>query len=229
MIAEFLERLTKRKSEVARTAAGEWQALVCRIADEHESDPDATLTTLDRLNKTPDDLAKAVGLLSQRRAWAATVAAGIAAEVEHPKITKKIDAELAAFKLVEEAHEAAVWPMTRAKAAAAQSMAEAAEARRRLCETATDPLRLAAVEQADSQLTELRRERAEHDRELRGKEDRLTELSRQEDSDLAGHVDRLKSEIEAMRAQVHSFNARAEKLNSESEVARAMLLLPAAI
>ena len=102
MIAEFLERLTTRKNEVARTASSEWQALVLDVADGKEIDPDAVLSDLDRLGKAPEDLVKAVALLSQRRGWAATVAAGAEAEVEHPRIKKTIDAEVVAFKVLEE-------------------------------------------------------------------------------------------------------------------------------
>lgn len=228
MIA-FLEKLTKRKSEVARKSGGEWQALVIAVADDKATDPDATLAELDRLGKTPDDLAQAVELLSQRRAWSALVAAGAKAESDHPQAKKAIDAEVALFAALEEKHEQRLRPLQQAQAAAAQAMTEAAEARRRLVETASDPLRLAAVADADEKLTDLRRERAEFDRQLRSKEDRLAELSRQEDDDLVGHVDRLKSEIEAMRAQARSFDERATALNSECEAARKQLERPEAI
>ena len=225
----FLERLTKRKVEIERKTGGEWQTLVTTVADGKEIDPDETLTALARLGKSTDDLAKGVELLNQRRAWSALVTAGAKAETEHSRITTLIEAEVAAFAALEEKHEATVWPMTRAKAAAAQAMMEASEARRRLVETASDPIRLQVVQDADEKLSELRQERAEFDRELRGKEDRLRELSVQEDRDLAGHVDRLKSDIVAMRAQEPSFCERAEKLNAESEAARLQLLQPEAI
>ena len=81
MIAEIIERLTRRKVEVARQEATYWQEIVVGLADGNLVDTDLVLLELDRLNKSPDDLAAAVSLLAQRRAWAATAAAGVQAEI----------------------------------------------------------------------------------------------------------------------------------------------------
>ena len=229
MIAEFLEKLTQRKTEVARQAATVWQQLVITIADGKSIDADATLAALDRLAKSPDDLAKAVELLNQRREWSALVSAGAKAESEHPKIIRKIDLEIAAFTALEDAHDAAMRPMHGAERSAVQCIADGSEARRRLVETATDPIRLQAVKDADERLTTLRQKRVEFDRQLRGSEDRLRELSVQKDRDLDGHVQRLTREIEAMESERPSFHQRAEKLNAECATARTALLIPEAI
>ena len=228
MIA-FLEKLTKRKTEVAQKTGGEWQALVIAVADGKQIDPDETLAALDRLGKSLDDLANSVALLNQRREWAKIIAAGETAEADHPNLTRKIESEIAAFNLLEEKHEATLFPMTRARAAAAQSMVDATQAKRELQRTATDPIQLQAVQDADAAMTELQIERAEFDRDLRAKEDRLVEMSHQNDDDLAGHVERLKSDIETMRAQAHSFDERSKTINAECEAARAALLNSAAI
>ena len=229
MIAEFLERLTRRKTEVARATASEWQTLVINIADGKEADADATLTTLDWLKKTPDDLEQAVALLVQRRELATLVAAGTTAEVAHPKIVKAIEAEVATFAKIEEAHEQRLRPMHGEERAAIFQMSEGARAKRELIETATDPIRRATAADADAKLRALQQERAEFDRELRGKEDRHRELSSQEDRDLVAHVERLKSEIEAMQSRRSLFDARAAQFAAESEAALLKLLEPEAI
>ncbi len=229
MIAGLLEMLTRRKDEAARQTATIWQQLVIGVADNTTTDADAVLTALDRLNKSPDDLAKAVELLAQRRTWSATVAAGATAETEHPKITAKIAAENAAFAELEAAHDRKLWPLSDAKNAAANAISAGAGARIELARTCTDPLALQAVADCERRMHELRIETAAHSRELRAKEDRLAALKAQEDSDLGGHVARLTREIEIMQVRDLSFATRAAELNAESEAARQRLLLPEAV
>ena len=229
MIAGLLEMLTRRKGEAARQTATIWQQLVIAVADGTATDADEVLSSLERLGKTPVDLASAVELLTRRRAWGATASAGAQAETDHPKIVAKINSELAAFKLAEEAHEARLRPLHGLERAAQHALSEAAMARRRLVETATDPTTLAAVRESAEKLAELRREQAEHSREQRGKEDRIATLRAQDDPDLGGHVARLTREIEAMQVLDLSFATRAAEFNAESEAARQRLEAPEAI
>ena len=228
MIA-FLEKLTRRKIEVARKTGGEWQALVIAVADGNEIDPDETLAALDRLGKSTDDLAKGVELLNQRRAWSVLVAAGTAAEVEHPKIKKTIDAEVALFAALEEKHEQRLWPLQQSQTAAAFSMSEAAEAKRELLRTASDPLRLQAVSDAETKLTELRRERQEHDHRLSDKADALRQYQTRGQALDSDTIERLEIEVASLQVESKAFDERAAKLNGECETARAMLLTPEAI
>ena len=223
MIAGLLEMLTRRKGEAARKAATIWQQLVIAVAEGEEIDADEVLSSLERLGRTPDDLAKAVELLTQRRAWGATVAAGTTAEIAHPQVKKKIADELAAFAELEAAHAARLRPLHGLERAAQHALSEAASARRSLFETATDQSALQSVANAERQMSELRQEMAEHARELRGKEDRLGELKVQEDRDLGGHVARLTREIEAMQVLDLSFATRAAAINAESVAARQRL------
>ncbi len=227
MIA-FLEKLTRRKTEVALKAGGEWQALVIAVADGKEIDPDETLTALDRLGKSTDDLAKGVELLNQRRVWSALVTVGSKAEVEHPRVVRAIEAEVAAFAALEETHDQKLRPMHGRERDAFQTMSEGARARRQLIETATDPIRRATAADADAKLRALQQERQEFAAELRSKQDRHLELSAQEDRDLVAHVERLKSEIEAMQSQRSLFDARAAQFAAESEAALLKLLEPEA-
>ncbi len=229
MISEFLERLTKRKGEIQRKGASEWQTLVIAVADGQEIDPDETLTVLARLGKSTDDLAKGVELLNQRRAWSALVAVGATAEAEHPAITKKIESEVAAFAALEEKHEATVWPMTRAKAAAAQAMSDSAEARRRLVETANDPIALQAVRDAEERMNELRREKSELDHRMADKSDALRQYTTRGQSSDFEKIARLEIEVANLQAESKAFDVRATQLNGECESARLALLNPSAI
>ena len=172
MITEFLERLTKRKTEVERTAATSWQTLVCRVADEQQADPDAVLAELDRLNKTPDDLKVAVELLNKRREWVKLVVAGTLAEAEHPKIVKTIEAEVATFAAAEEKHEQRLRPMHGQERSAVQAMSEGSRAKTELLRTATDPVALQSVVEADEKMRALQQEQIENSKELDAKNDR---------------------------------------------------------
>ena len=226
----FLEKLKSRKVEVARTAASVWQRIVVDVTDGKEPDADTVLAELDRLNKSTDDLKTAVELLHQRRAWSALVEAGTLAEAAHPKIVKTIAAEVAAFAKIEEEHELRLRPMQGSERAAIFQMSEGARAKRELIVTASDPIRRATAAEADAKLRALQQERAEFDRELRGKEDRRRELlAQQYDPGITAHTERLASEIETMEKARPGFDERAKQLNAESEVALAMLLSPEAI
>ena len=226
---EFLEKLKLRKTEVERDESSAWQRLVVALADQKPPDADLTLLELRRLNKTPDDLVRAVELLNQRRVWAAMVAAGSKGEADHATATQAARKEIEAFGRLEEAHDAKLAPLHSMIASAAFAQSEALHARGELARTACCPIALQAVASAEKVLAELRNERAEFERELRAKEDRLAVLRSQNDRDLAGHVDRLRSDIVAMQVQLRSFHERAETLVGDSEAARLQLLRPEAI
>lgn len=225
----FLEKLKSRKVEVARESASVWQRLVVALADGKEPDPDLVLLELSRLGKTPDDLAAAVALLEQRRAWHAMALAGVQAEVDHPKFKKRIEAEVDAFIALQAAHESTIWPLEQSKSAAAFAMAEAQRARIELSRTARCPLALATVAEADAAVQSLRLERADHERELRAKEDHLTTLQAQRDPGLASSIRRLETDIEGLRSLGVSLRQRADTLAAEATEARKSLERPEAI
>lgn len=228
-MVDFFGVLKSRKNEIALDTAASWQKMVVAVADGKKLDADLTLLELSRLGKTPDDLAAAVALLGRRRAWAAMVDAGDKAAKAHSTITQKIESEVDAFEKQHTAFEARIFPMEAAKTAAAFEITEAGRARGELMRTATCPVALATVRSTDAAMQTLRQEQADGQRELLGKQDRLVLLQQQCDRDMAGHVARLKSDIEAMTTQLNEFRVRGEQLNSESVAARTNLLRPEAI
>lgn len=229
MFAELMERLVSRRTEVAQQTASQWQQLVIDVADEKAIDPDEVLSDLDRLEKSPADLAQAVALLTQRRAWAATVAAGTAAEKVRPGNAKRIEAELAAFEKLEAEHESRLAPMREIERASVFAITEAATARGELARTATCPMALQAVRDADEKLAELRRERAEFEAALRTKEDRYGIVAAQKDPDLQPQEQRLTAEVRSMTAELATFANRVQDLTATHEAARLKLEAPEAI
>lgn len=227
----FFEKLTKRKTEVAREGQGLWRTLVVNIADGEETDADNTLIELERLNKTPEDLASAVALLGQRRELVKQVAAGAKAEAEFQKINAAIDGEVAKFTAASELHDATMRPLVAKKETAVEAISAASFARRRLQETATDPIRLAAISDTDAKMAELRREKAAHAERLKVKADALHKYSEWPErfTDAADTITRLQAEVETMQAESRAFDAKAEVLSNESDQARKRLEAPEAI
>jgi len=230
MIA-FFEKLTRRKTEAARQGQTAWQELVIAVADDKEQDADNTLAELDRLNKTPQDLEAAVELLGKRRELAKQVADGTKAENEFKKINAAIDAEVAKFTAASELHDATMRPLIQKKEAAVTSIKAADFGRRQLIDTASDPILLLAVRDADAAMVELRREKADHDSRLRLKSDALHKYQTWPDqfTDAADRITRLQAEVETMQAESAAFDAKGELLNTESEQARKRLQSPEAI
>lgn len=230
MIA-FFEKLTKRKTEATRQGQTAWQELVIAIADDKEQDADNTLAELDRLHKTPDDLEAAVELLGKRRELAKQVTAGAKAEAEFQKINAAIDGEVAKFTTASELHDATMRPLIQKKEAAVTSITAAFDAKRQLIDTASDPILLLAVRDADAAMVELRREKSDHDSRLKLKSDALHKYQTWPDqfTDVADTITRLQAEVETMQTESAAFDAKGEQLNTESEQARKRLQSPEAI
>ena len=230
MIA-FFEKLTKRKTEAARQGQTAWQELVIGVADDKEQDADDTLAELDRLRKTPADLEAAVELVGRRRELAKQVAGGAKAEADFQKINAAIDAELATFKTATERHEEIIRPLVAKKEAAVEAISAASFARRRLQDTATDPIRLAAISDTDAKMAELRREKAAHAERLKVKADALHKYREWPErfTDADSSIERLQGEVETMQAESRAIDAKAEALSNESDQARKRLESPEAI
>ncbi len=230
MIA-FFEKLTKRKTEAARQGQTAWQALVIAVADDKATDPDVTLAELDRLNKTPQDLEAAVDLLAKRRELARQVAGGAKAEADFAKINAAINAELATFTEASERHYATMRPLIQTKELAVTSIEAAYFAKRQLTDSATDPILLLAVRDADAAMAELRREKTDHDSRLKVKSDALYQYRTWPErfADAETSIERLQGEVAAMEIESLAFDTRAEQLNTESEQARQRLESPEAI
>ena len=224
MIA-FFEKLPQRRG------AAEWQSVGTTVDDGKTLDPDEALIALDRLGKTPEDLASAVELLGKRRELAKQVADGTKAENEFKKINAAIDAEVAKFTAASELHDATMRPLIQKKEAAVTSITAADYAKRQLIDTASDPILLRAVRDADAAMVELRREKADHDSRLKLKSDALHKYQTWPDqfTDVADTITRLQAEVETMQAESAAFDAKGELLNTESEQARKRLQSPEAI
>ena len=230
MIA-FFEKLTKRKTEATRQGQTAWQALVIAVADGKTLDPDETLIELDRLRKTPADLEAAVELLGKRRELARQVASGAKAESDFAKINAAIDGEVAKFTAVSALHDATMRPLVAKKEAAVTSITAATSAQRQLIDSATDPILLLAVRDANAAMVELRSEKTAHDTRLKLKADTLHQYSNWPErfTDADSSIERLQGEVETMQAESRAFDAKAEQLNAEGDAARKRLEAPEAI
>lgn len=228
MIA-FLEKLTRRKTEVTMQGASDWQKLVGEVLDETANNPDDVLARLDRLGKSTDDLSKAVDLLRQRRVWAKEADDGEAAEADLNNATEqltKLDKELEALL---EKHEAKLAPIERKRDFAIQRISQADSSRRRLIETASDPVLKQAARDTDVNMAALRQDQARHKETTRGLSINRDSILKHDDPVFEGQAERLAFGISRLRGQEAEFAERAETINRASEAAREQLLRPEAI
>lgn len=228
MIA-FLEKLTKRKTEVTMKGASDWQKLVGDVLDETASDPDDVLDRLDRLHKTTDDLSKAVELLRQRRVWAREAADGETAETDLNSSTEqlaKFDKEL---EVLLAKHEARLLPIERKRDLAIQRISQADSSRRRLIETASDPILKQAARDTDANMAALRQEQSRHKLMTRGFGIDRDAILKNDDPALKDQAERLANGINRLKGQEAEFLERAAAISQASEAAREQLLRPEAI
>ena len=226
---EFLTKLARRKTEVLSKGASDWQKLVGEVLDETASDPDDVLARLDRLHKTTDDLSKAVELLRQRRLWSKEANDGETAETDLNNATEqlaKLDRELESLL---EKHEAKLLPIERKRDLAIQRISQADSSRRRLIETASDPILKQAARDTDANMAALRQEQSRHKLMTRGFGIDRDSILKNDDPALKDQAERLANGINRLKGQEAEFLERAETLNRASEAAREQLLRPEAI
>ena len=166
-----LEKLSAKKAENAGARQSDWVGLVTGVADENGLEPGALLAALDRLGKSIEELQAAVELLARRRGWAVQAAAGDDAEASYADLQTQERASEKALQLLIAKHTAKCEPLGRQIETARQTISAAADARRRLLETAGDEARQAAFDEIDAELGETQVERNSLQSRMKGRRD----------------------------------------------------------
>ncbi len=104
-MSTILEKLFSKRRESVQRSAMDWQELVQRVANETLTDVDEIDAILQKLDRTPEDLQKAVRLRQDREQWQSQVdelpelqAAGCAIEAAQKKLVLAADAEVVAIR-----------------------------------------------------------------------------------------------------------------------------------
>lgn len=214
---------------MAKKSQSVWGQLVSNVADEKLTDPDTVLGELDSLGKSIDDLNKAVELLNQRRAWSKQVADGVKAETDRDEAIQKIASEEAAFEKLTEEHEARLLPLIDARQRAVDAINFAADARRRLSETAGSESRNTALGGIDSEIAEVQAERQALQRTMKDRRDWIFRVETLGESAATSDKERLPSKREGLKKmqQMDSeIGVRITALQDKRNRAAATLLRP---
>jgi hypothetical protein len=228
----ILEKLSAKKAENAGARQAEWVGVVSGVADENGVEPGALLVALDRLDKSIEELQAAAELLAKRRAWAATAAAGDAAEESYAGLLLQERASEKALEILIQKHRSKCEPLGRQIDAARLAISSGADARRRLLETAGDEARQAAFDEIDAQLGEVQVERNLLQQKLRGRRDwvfRVESLGKHAaTADVANLAD-ARAGLRAMIEQDADLAGQTTALQDRRNTAAKRLLEPEAI
>ncbi len=229
----IFEKLKSRKVEVTRKQDRDWSALVQTLEDaKTPEDADKILAELERRGRTIEDLEKAADLLIQRWKWAKELADGEKAEVARNISIQEIAAEEAAFEKRQAEHQARLSPLIDARQRAVESIHRAADAKRRLLDTASETARSAAFGDIDAKMAELK---VDHEPILKAIHDRRNWISKVEErGEHAATLDmerlsEAKKGLAVMLKQDSELNNRLSQLQDERAAAMAKLLKPEAI
>ena len=228
----LLERLTGRRAERAHKIAMTWAVFVADIVDERTTDADEILTALERLNRTPEELQTAIDNLVRRREWARQACAGVSAEDNYSKLVEQEAAAAAELEKLIESHHKKQLPLQAKLEAARNAISVAADAKRRLQETAGDESRRTAFDAIDAELQTLQ---AEHQTVLKALHDRQTwvkEVQSRGNSAATEDLRRLSSArdgLKEMQKQDSEFRARLQALQDQRNAAAELLLKPEAL
>lgn len=227
-----LEKLSAKKAENAGARQAEWVGVVSGVADENGVEPGALLVALDKLDKSIEELQAAVELLSRRRGWAATAAAGDAAEAAYADLQTQERASEKALEILIAKHTAKCEPLGRLIDAARLAISSGADARRRLLETAGDQAKGFAFDEIDAELGETQVERNSLQSRMKGRRDwvfRVENLGpRAATADVANLPD-ARAGLRAMIEQDANLAARTTALQDRRNTAAKRLLLPESI
>lgn len=232
MNLNILEKLTARKSERAKANAASWSQFVADVVDERTKDPDEILSGLDRLQKSPEQLQAACELLVQRREWARQSADGAAAETGYNKLTEQSEAAGKELESLIEVHQKKQIPLQNKIEAARNAISVAADARRRLSETAGDESKRAAFDEIDSELEKLQVERQPVLKAIRDRQTWIQEVHSRGNSAAPDDMKRLsdaRAGLQEMQKQDSEFSGKLTALQDRRNAAAELLLKPEAI
>lgn len=226
---KILEQLAARKAEVQQADQAAWSKLVTAVHNEALKNADEILAELERLGRTPEELAADCELLESRRGWAVELAAGRQAENDHAANVKAIDEETAAFKRAQGEHEARLAPLRQKRDAGVQRIDQGDSARKRLLETVSDEARDLAIADIDARFARLEGEKSELQKRFRDREDWVHRVEMLGESATSGDIERLpaaRAGLTELRDELKSFAHQFETLNSERTAALEALLNP---
>lgn len=228
----LFERLTKRQAEKHREQAGTWAAFVEDVEDKRLTNDDEILAALDRLNRSPKELTQDQEKLIERRELNSKAVAGDAAEIEYAKLQQQsADAEKSLADMIEK-HHAKHEPLDRKIEAARNAISTAADARRRLLETAGNEAKRAAFGDIDAELAEVQAERQALQRTMKDRRDWIFKVETMGLSAAAGDSERLPSQREGLKKmqQMDSeIGVRITALQNKRNAAAESLLRPECI
>ncbi len=151
----LLQKITERFARRGQTRAENFVALARQIADGQRVDADAAAEVLAQAGKSPEDLAAAVELVLQRRAWRRDLesAAGLAGQRDAIARARAVaERELAA---AQQRYRAAVEPLAEKESAIDAAEAAARSAEQNLVQTCTDPATRAALDELTAKRDQL--------------------------------------------------------------------------
>ena len=229
---KILEKLVARKTASASEKLTAWAELVANIVDEKLTDADEILEALDRLQKSPEDLQRNCELLLKRREWACQAAAGDAADGEYAQLMQQQAEGERALEILVESHRKKLLPLATKIEQARTAISMAADARRRLQETAGGGSRMAATEKIDGQLQALHAERQAGQRLLQDRRDWIFKVATMGNSAATGDLERLPSAREGLKQMQQAdaeFGIGIAELQQRRNAAVEQLLKPEAI
>ncbi len=226
---ELLNKLSSRRAERQKQNADSWSQFVGDVCDEKMQDPDAILTGLERLGKTPEELQRACDLLIQRREWSRQATAGDAAEESYRGLMEQELAAEAELERLIESHQKKQIPLGKKIEQARTAMSVASDARRRLQETAGDESKRVAFSAIDLELQTLQAERQPLLKSIKDRERWISEIAQRGESAASEDAKQLpeaRAGLASMRTEDAKFRVRLQTLQDQRNAAAQSLLRP---
>jgi len=232
MLSNILEKLTLRKAELAHEQQTAWSQLVVRVSNGKDVEPDAVLSELAILDKTPEELAAAVELLESRRAWRKQLDASAAAEKEYPEVLTKIEAGERKLESLIETHHEKMHPVLARKAELIASISAAIDSRRNLIDTANTDVHAASIALVEREIEDVTNDRDELNKRIGDRDNWLLtviSLGDEASSEDQARVKSAQAELAAWRKQAAQLSSQMASLQDQYEKARDVLLAPECI
>jgi chromosome segregation ATPase len=204
------------------------------ISGELQIEPDAVLSELDRLQKSPEDLADAVELLNQRRAWAEQLSAGDAAEQEYPKLLRQVQKGEDELKAMTAQIQKKMAPIHQRRSQAMADMQAGTSARRNLIDTAGEECRDSALADVKQEIEETEHARANLGKRIADRQAWIRDVTSRGQNASTPDLQRLEdrarhAELAEWREQDRELSQRMTELQTEFAQAHDVLLEPESI